>query len=613
MRNCDIVMKGGITSGVVYPAAVFEIAKKYVFKNIGGTSAGAIAASLTAAAERQRCLNGSSAGFDKIAKIPTYLATDKHLYRLFVPNKGAKSLFRTVVGLFGRSTIKPEFLGKWCGLVWAFPLAALIGAVPGLVSVVAVYRTFGFTPTALWTFTLGVALASIIVGMTVAIAIALVRDVLTTLPNNFYGLVTGIDDDDRDSENALCTWLSAELSRTAGLAPGVPLTFGMLWEATKSPDDSFMGSMPPSPDVNLEMITTNVTWGRPFNFPIESHRFYFDPKEMRRLFPDYVVNWMVKRARTPSPEDLMKIEMEKCLPLPEMGDFPVVVATRMSLAFPFLLSAVPLWSVDFSKPEASLGKHLLERVWFSDGGISSNFPVTLFDSPLPRWPTFAINLSGERNGHVIDKKDQSKNISMIQRSSDGALPVFSRFSNATGFVAAIVSAMQNWTDNTQMTLPGYRDRIVTVYLGDDEGGLNLDMPPPVLELLRQRGAAAGALIAKRFEDPSDLDPAAETLGWESHRWLRFRNAMGLVRGYVNRFQRSMSSPESPDVTYDALCRSNVGIPTHYYPIAASDRANVADLAGDVANLGTKLQAETAIAAHLPKPLPDLVVRASLKA
>lgn len=50
-RNCDIVMKGGITSGIVYPRAVSELAKSFHFKNIGGTSAGAIAAAATAAAE----------------------------------------------------------------------------------------------------------------------------------------------------------------------------------------------------------------------------------------------------------------------------------------------------------------------------------------------------------------------------------------------------------------------------------------------------------------------------------------------------------------------------------------------------------------------------------
>lgn len=49
--ECDMVMKGGITSGVVYPYAVLEIATKYRLRSIGGTSAGAIAAAFAAAAE----------------------------------------------------------------------------------------------------------------------------------------------------------------------------------------------------------------------------------------------------------------------------------------------------------------------------------------------------------------------------------------------------------------------------------------------------------------------------------------------------------------------------------------------------------------------------------
>lgn len=41
-KACDIVMKGGITSGVVYPEAVGQLADTYEFRNIGGASAGAI-------------------------------------------------------------------------------------------------------------------------------------------------------------------------------------------------------------------------------------------------------------------------------------------------------------------------------------------------------------------------------------------------------------------------------------------------------------------------------------------------------------------------------------------------------------------------------------------
>src|SRR5690348_13206211 len=50
-RSCDLTMRGGTTSGVVYPLAVCAMAERYVFRSVGGASAGAIAASATAAAE----------------------------------------------------------------------------------------------------------------------------------------------------------------------------------------------------------------------------------------------------------------------------------------------------------------------------------------------------------------------------------------------------------------------------------------------------------------------------------------------------------------------------------------------------------------------------------
>ena len=49
--ECDLVMRGGITSGIVYPRAIAKLAETYNFRSIGGTSAGAIAAAATAAAQ----------------------------------------------------------------------------------------------------------------------------------------------------------------------------------------------------------------------------------------------------------------------------------------------------------------------------------------------------------------------------------------------------------------------------------------------------------------------------------------------------------------------------------------------------------------------------------
>ena len=47
--ECDLVMRGGITSVIVYPKAIAKLAKNYKFRCVGGTSAGAIAATATAA------------------------------------------------------------------------------------------------------------------------------------------------------------------------------------------------------------------------------------------------------------------------------------------------------------------------------------------------------------------------------------------------------------------------------------------------------------------------------------------------------------------------------------------------------------------------------------
>ena len=70
--ECDVIMKGGITSGVVYPLTICKLATKYRLSNIGGTSAGAIAAVVAAAAEyrRQHDPEASAAGYQALAALP---------------------------------------------------------------------------------------------------------------------------------------------------------------------------------------------------------------------------------------------------------------------------------------------------------------------------------------------------------------------------------------------------------------------------------------------------------------------------------------------------------------------------------------------------------------
>jgi len=387
----------------------------------------------------------------------------------------------------------------------------------------------------------------------------------------------------------------------------------MLWDAKRDPTAEGLAQKPDAPDVNLEMITTNATFGRPYAFP-SSAGFYYDPEELRRYFPDHVIEWMKARPRKPV-DDKEAAHFEANapgkLPLPAASDLPVIVATRMSLAFPILLCAVPLYAADYTIPIPKGAVPKLERCWFSDGGISSNFPVTLFDSPLPRWPTFAIDLESFSEAHPRDA-DESKNVYMPESNSEGILPTFTRFTALPGFLSAVLGAMQNWNDNTQSRLPGYRDRIVTVFLDGDEGGLNLDMPPDVLDRLRARGAAAGALIAGRFKTPSLLAPGTGTMNWEMHRWTRLRSALGAGKAYLTALARAVANPEIPDVTYDDLINATGGAPAHHYPLQIGSNARVAEIADRLAQLGTDMAPVSAIDDGLPKPSPALVLRASLE-
>src|SRR5262249_26003257 len=167
-------------------------------------------------------------------------------------------------------------------------------------------------------------------------------------------------------------------------------------------------------------MTTNLTHGRPYRLPFEENIFYFNPDEFGQLFPPEVVKWMVEHPRQTDGAD----RYASIRPLPAAADLPVVFAARLSLSFPILLSAVPLYAVDFSRnvPEA---ERRPERCWFSDGGICSNFPVHFFDSMLPQWPTFAINL---RDYHP----DFENHVWMPDKNRAGILEWWTRFDEPAG-------------------------------------------------------------------------------------------------------------------------------------------------------------------------------------
>ena len=89
-------------------------------------------------------------------------------------------------------------------------------------------------------------------------------------------------------------------------------------------------------------------------------------------------------------------------------------------------------------------------------------------------------------------------------------------SSLGGFLMGLVNAAKDWQDRLQSTLPGYRERIASVYLTEDEGGLNLDMKPDVIKKLV--GYGEGGTLATGVS----LDPAVdeEPFDFDEHRWRR---------------------------------------------------------------------------------------------
>src|SRR5258708_13187130 len=127
-KICDIVLKGGITSGVVYPVALVAVAEKYRFSNIGGTSAGAMAAVAAAAAEYGR--HTENAGFDRLARIPDELGPN--LVSMFQPTPALKPLFDIFVAALKAKTKTGRIIAITGAAVGGYWLSALLGLLPGL-------------------------------------------------------------------------------------------------------------------------------------------------------------------------------------------------------------------------------------------------------------------------------------------------------------------------------------------------------------------------------------------------------------------------------------------------------------------------------------------------
>ena len=555
-------MKGGITSGIVYPAAILRLKDKYRFRNIGGTSAGAMAAALTAAAEFGR--STGTLGFPGLSDASAELGQPGLLLGLFQPERRTRGLFRFLLLLKTGPTPPRRIPLAWLSplhraLALSVPLAYIGGMMLALlVAAIAIFAWLDGHPLAGWSWGAYV-VAGLLVFLTGLILTPLVplwrlgRALVDQVPANCFGLCTGLREADT-GKPAVTDWLHEKIQTLAGLSiDGPPLTFEMLWNAGRKPQNLPQSPVVPSDRaINLQVVTSCLSQGQPYTLPFDGDAFAFNADELERLMPPSVIAHLMGHGVT---------ERDYCeLPdgyryLPDAGQLPVVMAARMSLSFPLLFSAVPLYAIRHDRAIQARKREVtvrldpatdLQRLWFSDGGICSNFPIHFFDSWLPRRPTFGISLTdlpqdGIRNGRVSQQymsyaANQWRGSSAHAMPGHGELyqsvylplpddqqsPEWTPFTTVPTdpsappsllkFLTAIFTTAQNYRDNSQSLLPSYRERVVQVRLEENEGGLNLAMDSKTVAKIVQKGDEAGKALCE--------------FKFRHHQWVRFRVLMG---------------------------------------------------------------------------------------
>ena len=627
---CDIVLTGGVASGVVYPWAIVELARHYHFKSIGGSSVGAVAASLTAASEYGR-RKGIPYPFEVLRRVPLELAKpdangDTTMLRLFQPNPSGKRLFSIFVQSLRSPRLKPSWLVNsavkrlakvdvqvdapdeqdmgekvdhiktliFAGGQYKKEVLKILLRDRILIAVVVVILAFAaavcltpllatmilskFIPilTALQ-FVLVLSLVLVAAGGGAWLLFSFVKtffnailgDIQKGIADNFYGLCTGLTQaqpDKNKPNQGFNDWLHEGIQKAAGLEVcDAPLTFADLWHApalvgeivVEPPSEPDAIVAPPQRSIDLQMFTSNLTHGMPLKLPFTdlSARLFYDPSEWQAFFPEPVMSYLQRVSKpyvklSEEEPDAVMFDCNNpsdpaCKRIVEIpiAQLPVLVATRMSMSFPILFSAIPVYSINFGNENKS--QRVFGKCYLSDGGISSNFPIQLFDSPVPRWPTFGLYLDQRIKGF----KDRA--IVLPKWNTDGGEHFWNRFvpdassplpnSDRDPFKALIrvanllrgvVATALDRNDRVNLIAPHVRNRVVRLALEDGEGQLNIAMSQKtILNMAHKYGTQSGLLLAGQFKPEKGVIKPA----WKDHLYVRSNIFLAAMRRYLSTF------------------------------------------------------------------------------
>ncbi len=360
----------------------------------------------------------------------------------------------------------------------------------------------------------------------------------------------------RTVEPNLTDWLTQAMADLAGLPAHEVVRFGHLWTgADYVPGDPDGAARQAAKDsrqrcINLELMSTELIRKAPYRFPLpaaasDDERLWFDPGDLDGVLPRRVIDAMTLNEQPQQVTSLTTGAPITLYRFPQPWDLPVVFATRASLALPALFQSLRLYELrqgamrvrtefgariarngtDLRFPISRAGEaRVAQELWLTDGGVTSNFPIHMFDSPLPLWPTVGIDLgdypagAGHQDVYLLGDAQAAKHL---------AAPLKQAMSS---FLGAILGTSLQWRDNAQLQMPAFQARIAVVRQRTYEGGNNLFMTRQDVASLAIRGVVAGMRLRRRF---------ASDAQWQRQQWLRLRVAGQNIVDVAQRLQTSL--------------------------------------------------------------------------
>jgi NTE family protein len=161
------------------------------------------------------------------------------------------------------------------------------------------------------------------------------------------------------------------------------------------------------------------------------------------------------------------------------GEQRIVDAVRASMSIPFFYRPVTWTEKDGRK------------TWLVDGGMLSNFPITVFDAPpgvVPRWPTFGIKLSAR---------------------SDASLGASNTITGPLSLGFAMLRTMMGFHDGMHIDSADALARTIFIDTGKVRT-TQFDLSDADREMLYENGRAAATAF---------LDGTGTTPGWDFGRYV----------------------------------------------------------------------------------------------